>query len=51
MDSEEWLLTYNNLSYGLFPVHFKMNNKKAISIDIKVNDFIDYDTYTFLKKG
>jgi hypothetical protein len=50
MDNDEWLLTYNNLSYGIFPVKFKMINKKVSSIDLRVNEFIDYDSYNFVKK-
>lgn len=50
MDNEEWLLTYNNLSYGIFPVKFKTSNKKVQSIEVRVNEFIDYDPYTFTKK-
>jgi CubicO group peptidase (beta-lactamase class C family) len=50
MDNEEWLLTYNNLSYGIFPVKFKTSNKKVQSIEVRVNEFIDYDPYNFIKK-
>ena len=51
MNHEEWLLTYNNLSYGIFSTRFKTENKKVQSIDLRVNEFIDYDAYTFVKKG
>ncbi len=51
MDNGEWLLTYNNIAYGIFPVKFIIAEKKVKSIDIRVNDFIDYDAYTFLKKN
>jgi CubicO group peptidase (beta-lactamase class C family) len=51
MDHDEWLLTYNNLAFGIFPVKFKTTvNKKMSSIELKVNDFIDYDSYNFIKK-
>ncbi len=50
MDHDEWLLTYNNLSYGIFPIKFKIEDKKVLSTDLRVNEFIDYDSYTFLKK-
>jgi CubicO group peptidase (beta-lactamase class C family) len=49
MDNDEWLLTYNSLSYGIFPVKFKTANKKVTTIDLRVNEFIDYDAYTFKK--
>lgn len=51
MDQDEWLLTYNNLAFGIFPVRFKSTvNKKVSSIELRVNDFIDYDSYNFIKK-
>lgn len=50
LDSDEWLLQYNNILYGIFPVKFKTENGKVKSIDIKANDFVEYDPYTFIKK-
>ena len=50
LDNNEWLLQYNNILYGIFPVKFKSDKNKVISIDIKANDFFEYDAYTFLKK-
>jgi CubicO group peptidase (beta-lactamase class C family) len=49
MDKDEWLLTYNNIAFGIFAVKFKILNKKVYSIELKVNDFIDYDSYAFIK--
>jgi hypothetical protein len=50
MDNDEWLLTYSNPAFGIFPLKFKMDGSKIISVDVKVNDFLEYDPYTFLKK-
>jgi len=50
MDNEQWLLTYNNLSYGIFPVKFVTANKEVKSITLRVNEFIDFDEYKFDKK-
>jgi CubicO group peptidase (beta-lactamase class C family) len=50
MDSAEWLLTFNNPAYGIFSVKFRTDNADVVSIDIKVNDFIEYDAYTFTKQ-
>lgn len=50
MDNDEWLLTYNNLGFGIFPVQFKITDKKVLSIELRVNEFIDYDSYNFIKK-
>ncbi len=49
MDSGEWLLTYNSLADGIFPLKFRIENGKVISTDVKVNDFLEYDPYTFVK--
>jgi CubicO group peptidase (beta-lactamase class C family) len=50
MDNDEWLLTYNNPAFGIFPLKFKTDNNKVISAEVKVNDFIEYDPYIFIKK-
>lgn len=51
LDHDEWLLTYNNLAFGIFPVKFKLTStKKVASIELRVNEFIDYDSYVFIKK-
>ena len=50
MDNNEWLLTYNNPAYGIFPVKFVNDGDKVVSVDIKVNDFLEYDPYTFTKQ-
>ena len=49
MDRDEWLLTYNNIAYGMFPVTFKNSNETVGSIELRVNDFLDYDSYNFVK--
>lgn len=50
MDNEEWLMIYNNAAFGIFPVKFKIDNNKIVSVDIKASDFVEYDPYTFIKK-
>jgi len=50
MDSNEWLMTYNNIAFGVFKTKFKTENGKVISVDIKASDFVEYDPYTFIKK-
>ncbi len=50
MDNGEWLMTYNNLAYGIFPLKFKIERDKVISTDVKVNNFLEYDPYTFAKE-
>jgi hypothetical protein len=50
MDNDEWLITYNQPAFGIFPIKFKTEGNKVSSVDIKVNDFIEFDPYTFTKK-
>lgn len=50
MDNDEWLLQYDNIEYGIFAIKFKTENNKVVSVDIKANDFVEYDPYTFTKK-
>lgn len=51
MDGGEWLLTYNNAAYGIFPLKFKIENNEVISNEIKVNDGLEYDPYLFVKQN
>ncbi|MEO8712962.1 MAG: serine hydrolase [Parafilimonas sp.] len=50
MDNNEWLLTYSNPAFGIFPLTFKTDGDDVVSVDIKVNDFLEYDPYTFTKQ-
>lgn len=50
MDNDEWLITYNPINYGVFTTKFEVGNKTVKSIEIKVNDFIEFDAYKFIKK-
>ena len=50
MDNDEWLITYNHPAFGIFPIKFKTDGNTVVSVDIKVNDEIEFDPYTFIKK-
>ena len=50
LDNDEWLLIYSNPAFGIFPLKFKTENGKVVSTDIKVNDFLEFDPYTFVKE-
>jgi len=50
MDHDEWMISYNHPAFGIFPLKFKMDGTKVVSVDIKVSDFIEYDPYTFIKQ-
>lgn len=49
MDNGEWLMTYNNIAYGIFSIKFDIVNGKVKSITTKQNPFIEMDPYTFIK--
>jgi len=49
MDNGEWLLTYSNQSYGIFPLRFTLDKGKVVSAVFKVNDELEYDPYLFTK--
>ena len=50
MDNGEWLLQYDNIEYGIFPMTFVAGSQNALSVSIKENDFVEYDPYTFTRK-
>jgi CubicO group peptidase (beta-lactamase class C family) len=50
MSSDQWLLTYSNAAFGIFPLKFTIEDKKVISAEVKVNDFLELDPYTFTKQ-
>ena len=50
MDSGEWLMTYNNPSFGIFPLRFTTDGNKVTAVTIKVNDFLETDPYVFIKQ-
>ena len=49
MGNEEWLLSFNNIEYGVYPTRFVLKNEKPKGLKIKVNDFIEFDEYVFDK--
>jgi hypothetical protein len=50
MDSNEWLLQYDNIEYGIFSVRFKISGNKVLSIETKESDFVEEDPYVFVKQ-
>lgn len=51
MDHNDWLLTYNNIAFGIFATNFTIENNKIVAVTIKASDFVEYDPYTFTKKN
>ncbi len=49
MDKGEWLMTYSNIAYGIFPTTFKISNGKVTGLTVPTNDFVEYDNYEFEK--
>ncbi len=49
MDSGEWLLSYNNILYGIFKVKFDISSGTVRTITTPQNPFVEYDPYTFTK--
>lgn len=47
--NNEWLIRYENIEYGVFKIKFSVKDKKVISVDIKVNEFVESDPYLFEK--
>lgn len=49
MDNDEWLITYSHPAFGIFPLKFKTEQNKVVSVDVKMNEFIELDPYTFTR--
>ena len=45
------LMDYNNIEYGIFAIRFYVEKSKVKSITTRQNEFVEYDPYTFIKKG
>ncbi|HTI10600.1 MAG TPA: serine hydrolase [Puia sp.] len=50
MDSDEWLLQYDNIEYGIFQVKFALKDGKVVSLETKESDFVEIDPYVFVKE-
>ncbi len=50
MDNGEWLMEYNNIEYGIFTIKFEIAASKVKSITTRQNEFVEFDSYTFIKK-
>jgi len=50
MDNDEGLMTCNNRAFGIFPLKFTTTNGNVFSMDVNVNDCLEYDHYTFVKE-
>jgi CubicO group peptidase (beta-lactamase class C family) len=51
MGGNEFLCTFANPTFGIHPARFEATSGGAVkSLTLKVNDFIEYDSYMFVKK-
>lgn len=51
MDNKTFLLTWSHPGYGKFAVAVEVKSGKVKAIEIKASDFVEYDSYVFLKKN
>lgn len=50
MDHQQWLLQYSHPGFGIFPLTFTTVKGRVTGTDLRVNEFLEYDPYTFKKK-
>jgi CubicO group peptidase (beta-lactamase class C family) len=50
MDNGEWMLSYDNILYGIFSTKFTVSGGKVLSLETKQSDFVEIDPYTFVKE-
>lgn len=50
ISGNRFLCTYSNPVWGIEPIEFKIENKQVKSVIIRVDGFVDYMPYEFLKK-
>ena len=49
MDNNEFRMTYSNIGYGVYPAKFETRDGKAVSVIVRMNDFVESDAYLFVK--
>ncbi|MFM2395142.1 MAG: hypothetical protein RLZZ546_3125 [Bacteroidota bacterium] len=49
MNENDWVLEYNNIEYGVFKTQFQKSEKGIKSLIIKMNEFVEIDSYEFIK--
>jgi CubicO group peptidase (beta-lactamase class C family) len=50
MGDDTWLAEYNNILYGVYKSIFTQEGDRIKSVSIKVNDFVEYGSYEFIKR-
>lgn len=49
MDNNEFRMTYANIGYGVYPAKFSSQNGQPVAVEIQANDFVESDSYLFVK--
>ncbi|WP_375436299.1 serine hydrolase [uncultured Hymenobacter sp.] len=49
MDGQEFRTTYSDLVFGVMPAKFEVEGNKVKTIELRVNDYVEYDPYVFSK--
>lgn len=50
LNNNDWIIEYNNILYGIFPIQFELDKNKVKGVTIKMNSFIELDDYKFTKQ-
>lgn len=49
MDNNDFRMTYSNIGYGIYPAKFSLKNGKPVAVEVQANDFVESDSYLFVK--
>jgi hypothetical protein len=49
-EGNTFLCTYSDPTFGIYPAPFTVEGNAVKSVSVKVNDFLEYDPYVFVRK-
>ena len=49
MDGQDFRATYSDLVFGVMPAKFIVVDSKVKTVELRVNDYVEYDPYVFSK--
>ncbi|QNH61660.1 serine hydrolase [Hymenobacter sediminicola] len=49
MDGQEFRATYSDLVFGVMPAKFEAEGNNVKTVELRVNDYVEYDPYVFSK--
>ncbi|MDU0370560.1 serine hydrolase [Hymenobacter endophyticus] len=50
MDGQEFRATYSDLVFGVMPAKFVVDGNAVKTVELRVNDYVEYDPYVFNKR-